>query len=118
MLYSICRFTAYCGRLFFSRTFPADLQQFIQRTLWETIMGAPVVSDSCTRNEKEPFVHTMRAKLLIHATHCFEKDVRGQVFGIFSIADLAIHIAIDRSELLLIKPLEFLPIHSNSPDGL
>src|SRR5947208_17131317 len=80
-------------------------------------MSSPVIRDSCTCNEEQPFVHTLRAALLIDATHCFEKYFRCQVFGFFSIADLAIHIVIDHPDLLLIKPLKFLHVHSNSPDS-
>src|SRR5437763_15323871 len=85
--------------------------------LWETIIGSPVIRKSDTRNEKQPILHTLRAILLIDATRCFEKYFRRQVFGFFSIANLAIYVAVDQPDLLLIKPLKFAHIPTNSPRG-
>src|SRR2546423_1187398 len=85
--------------------------------LWETIIGSPVIRESDTRNEKQPILHTLRAILLIDATRCFEKYFRRQVFGFFSIANLAIYVAVNQPDLLLIKSLKFLHIHRNSPGG-
>src|SRR5258706_14496778 len=79
---------------------------------WKTKVCTPVIRDNGTCNEEEPFLHTLWAMLLIDAIHCFEKNLRCQVLGIFSMTDLAIHKPIDRPSLLLIKLLEFPRIHT------
>ena len=38
---------------------------------WKTKVCMPVIRASGTCNEKEPFLHTLSATLLIDATHCF-----------------------------------------------
>src|SRR2546430_2564187 len=112
-LHTLYRTTAYRCRLFFSRAFPASLQQFIERIDRYTIVCTPIVSNGCPRNLKQPFLYTLWATLGINSTHGFYKYLRRQVLGLFPVSNFTIDIAVDQAKVFLVKRLKLLQIRAN-----
>src|SRR5579883_2607267 len=100
---------------FLRRAFPARFQQFIERTDGDAIMDTPVIGDRRARHLEEPVLHAQRAAFAIYPTYCLNKYLRCQVLGPFPVSDLAIDVAVNLAEMLLIEFLKFLHIHAILP---
>src|SRR5262249_2955329 len=81
-----------------------------------TIAQAPVIHYRRPRHPKQPGARPERVTHQIEAADGFEKDLCGQVLGLFSVPHLAIDIAVERAQILLIQPLKFL--HGSLPSLL
>src|SRR5258706_6537125 len=71
-------------------------------------MCAPVVGDGRAGYLKQPFLDAQRPTLRIDSPHCFHKYLRCEVLCLFAIAHFTVDVAIDPTEVLLIKCLKFL----------
>src|SRR6266496_924572 len=110
MMHMFCRCAVRGGRLFIDWTFPANFQQLLKRTGRNTIITSPVVCDGCTSDLKQPLLHTLCATFSINAAYSLHKYLRRQVLSLFTIPHFAIDIAINQTEVLLIKRLKLLHV--------
>src|SRR6266700_2558616 len=73
-----------------------------------TIVSAPVIGNGRPGNLEQPLLYTLHAAFLVDSAHGFYKYLRRQILGLFPVANLAVDIAINQAQILLIQRLKFL----------